>query len=476
MAGGRLNGNQNGGRSSRSSAGAASRLGNNTKSSTPSQTSPKSKGRLLRVERYRIQSIARKIIRQEGVSARLEFPLNFHRTGKCRHVAVGRVGVHKAHEYDGAFYSGLAVCGSVWACPVCTAKIQERRREEVAQAIDWAYINGKKCVMVTLTFPHTQFDDLATLFAKQSEALKHLRSGNTWTKFKDQIGFEGLIRSLELTIGRNGWHPHTHEIWIVDRGADAEFILQKILERWEKACIKAGLLNPKNLHKVEYFRQHAVDVYDNASTGDYLAKQDDSRHWGADSELVRGSSKQGKHPFSLLPIFDIGIQTDDPLVREAGMQAGKKFAEYIDATKGKRQMFWSHGLKERVGVNDVDDQTLADESRESADLLGFIADTDWRLIRNHEQRAQLLDVAELGGWESVQKFISDLRARTLSDNRVENDFDTLKVQNLISDLNLEPFSIDLLTGELVPLTETDLLIFGELDSERFQAPEFDLLD
>lgn len=468
--------NQTGGRSSRTLGGAASPLGNNTKSSTPSQSSPKSRGRALRAERYQIQSIARKIIRQEGVAARLEFPLNYHRTAKCRHIAVGRVGVYKALEYDGAFYAGLAVCGSVWACPICTAKIQERRREEVAQAIDWAYLNGKKCVMVTLTFPHTEFDDLAVLFEKQADALKRLRSGNTWTKFKDLIGFEGLIRSLELTIGANGWHPHTHEIWIVSKDADVEMMLQKILERWENACIKAGLLNPKNVHKIEYFRAHAVDIHDNASTGEYLAKQDDSRHWGADSELVRGNSKRGKHPFSLLPLFEIGIQTDDPLVREAGMKAGKKFAEYIDATKGKRQMFWTHGLKERVGINEVDDETLAEESREKADLLGLLNEADWRLVRNQEQRAQLLDVAELGGWESVQKFIADLRERTLLNSQSENDFVASPELNLGVDLNLEPYSIDLLTGEVVPLNEIDQLIADGLDYEYFRVPEFDFSD
>ncbi len=425
-------------------------LGNNTKSSTPSQTSLRKKGRLLRVERYRIQNIARKIIRQEGVSQNLEFPLNYHRTGKCRHIAIGRVGVHKAHEYEGAFYSGLAVCGSVWACPICTAKIQERRREEVAQAIDWAYANGKKCIMVTLTFPHTQFDELSDLFEKQSDALRRLRAGNPWTKFKNQIGFDGLIRSLELTIGANGWHPHTHEIWIVNRDADAEQMKSRILERWENSCIRSGLLNPENTHKREYFREHAVDLHDNASTGDYLAKQDDSRHWGADSELVRGSSKRGKHPFSLLPIFEIGIQTDDLLVRQAGLNAGKRFIEYIKATKGKRQMFWSHDLKERVGLNDVDDETLAEESRESADLLGTLTDSDWLLVRNNEQRAQLLDAAELGGWDAILFFLHELRHQKQLKN-AENELILEPLEPVFEPISIDGINylLDPETGELI---------------------------
>ncbi len=67
-------------------------------------------------------------------------------------------------EHKKAFYTGLAVCGSVWSCPVCTAKIQERRRLEISKGMDKAYESGLKCVMVTLTFPHMSFQKLDDLY------------------------------------------------------------------------------------------------------------------------------------------------------------------------------------------------------------------------------------------------------------------------------------------------------------------------
>jgi len=358
------------------------------------------KARNLRVERYMLQSIARLLIGAAGFKTNLEFPFNFHRTAKCRHTTIGGgdndVPIYKSIEHGGAFYGGLVVCGSVWACTVCAAKVQERRREEIAVGIDWAYANGLKAVMITLTFPHLVSDDLGDLLDKQAAALKMLREGRTWKRFKAAYGYDGLIRSLEVTIGDHGWHPHCHELWFVDRHADADAMYDDILAMWQSACIRAGLLPAA---KIKAFRDHAVDLHDNASTGDYLAKQDDSRHWGADSEMAKGARKKGKHPFQLLIEAEKGDK-----------KAGAKYIEFIVTMrdKRKRQLYWSPGLKERVGLKEKDDETLAEESRDKADQLGRLKYDDWCLVRNSDNRAQLLDIAEKDGWAGILAFLSDL--------------------------------------------------------------------
>ncbi|WP_223932393.1 hypothetical protein, partial [Aeromonas caviae] len=33
---------------------------------------------------------------------------------------------------------------------------------------------------------------------------------------RQTLGYRGLVRGLELTYGSNGWHLHTHEMWLVD--------------------------------------------------------------------------------------------------------------------------------------------------------------------------------------------------------------------------------------------------------------------
>lgn len=41
----------------------------------------------------------------------------------------------KGHTHGKAFYQGLMACGGVWTCPVCAAKVSERRRQELKEAI-----------------------------------------------------------------------------------------------------------------------------------------------------------------------------------------------------------------------------------------------------------------------------------------------------------------------------------------------------
>jgi hypothetical protein len=288
----------------------------------------------------------------------------------------------------------------VWSCPVCAAKIQERRREEIAKAIDWTYENKLQPVLVTLTFPHRVWHGLGELLERQADALHRLRAGAPWSRLKAAAGYRGLIRSLELTHGANGWHPHTHELWIVRADQDAGQLRAKVLDRWEAACIRAGLLDPTDAAAVAGFREHAVDVKGNCSASDYLAKQDDSRHWGVDRELAKSSTKAGKakgmHPFGLLAL----AATD--------AEAGRLFASYSLTVRGKRQIFWSRGLKALVGVEDLSDETLAEQEREDADTLGKLDSDDWCTVRQAGARAAVLDAAEGGGWPAVQALLDRL--------------------------------------------------------------------
>ncbi|OLM28013.1 hypothetical protein Ae717Ps2_6863c [Pseudonocardia sp. Ae717_Ps2] len=43
-----------------------------------------------------------------------------------------------------AGFGGLATCGSVWACPVCSAKISARRSKDLEQLINWNADRGAR--------------------------------------------------------------------------------------------------------------------------------------------------------------------------------------------------------------------------------------------------------------------------------------------------------------------------------------------
>lgn len=376
-------------------------LGNNAKSSSPQQ-------RAKRAERYAALSTARSWLGR--VAAKIDperSPGQVYRTHDCRFARRSEfVKVLFNAKHQSAHYGNLATCGSVWACPLCCALIQQRRRPEVAQLVEWSYSQGYEPQMITLTFPHTKFDSLGDLLSKQREAFRRLRSGKVWQEFKNRYQFQGLVRSLELTHGVNGWHPHTHELWITrpltkaERGQFHAFIL----ERWVKACAAVGLLDQSDSVQSHAFRLRSVDVRFQATSSEYLVKQDKGRAWGVDREMATSSSKAGKAA---------GCHPHQFLVRQAKGDFDL-YLEYVNAMKGARQLFWSPGLKDRVGVEEVADELLAEREDEKADCLGLLTAQQWRFVRGNDARAELLDVAEAMGWPGVVSLLRSLGCELLA--------------------------------------------------------------
>ena len=367
-------------------------LGNKAKSATTSIAQTLAiQG--IRAKRYELLAVSRDILNDAGIKKNLKYAMDYHRTAKCKFVVHGSaVGVLKSKTYNRAFYNGLQTCGSVWTCPVCASKIQEKRRGEVAKAVDYFYSNNYQAVLITFTFSHKRTDILELLLKQFADALKKLRKGKQWDNFKKRVDFKGLIRSLEVTHSENnGFHPHTHELWFLDKNVNQKEFIAFVQKRWLSACKRAGLF--KDGDNLKNFLKRSIDVKFNCRASDYLNKQDSSFHWGVDREIAKGASKKGKHPFYFL-------EENTPRTRQL-------FLEFADAIKGKSQLFWSRGLKNLVGINDKTDEELAEEETDNADNLGLLTLTQWHIIRTLNIRAQVLDIAENENFEAVIKFINE---------------------------------------------------------------------
>lgn len=300
-------------------------------------------------------------------------------------------------EFGTASYSGLVTCGSVWACPLCASKIQGRRRLEIEQVMSWhEEVNSGKAVMVTFTFPHIVFDSLRDLLYKQAKALQFLRKGRVWDELKKEMGYKGLVRGLEVTHGLNGWHPHTHELWLVTSDVQTAKLKEKLVDLWRSACLRAEILTRGDDHWA--FNLHSVDVRDNVTSGDYLAKQDDIRAWGLADEIARGATKAGRakgvHPHRFLTRREPG---DDRL-----------YLEYVKHMKGKRQIFWTPGLKRRASIVDYTDEELAEIDQPGAAILAAIPAPAWRIITGNDSRFEVIEAAENGGLPAIEELLRKL--------------------------------------------------------------------
>lgn len=356
--------------------GAGGALGTNAKLGARS-------GMALRVERFALQSVARDILPKT-------------RTALCLRARIKGgegVGVWKCEKHGTAHYSGLQTCGSVWVCPVCAAKITERRRAEVQQAIQQHRAQGGEVHLLTLTTPHGRGDDLAQLIANQSDALRAFFRQRAVRAVLAEMGEIGRIRAFEVTHGRkgtnNGWHPHYHLLQFVQAKANKAQLMDwrtRLYLEWSKCCERAGLGVPSF--------EHGIDLQDGSKADRYISK------WGLEDELTRGHTKKGRAggetPFDLLRSV---------LADKEDRQAAALFLEFSQCFKGKRQLSWSNGLKARFNQVEKDDQELASEAVEDAELLGLLTVQQWRDALKVKARATVLELAAAGGWPSVSRFL-----------------------------------------------------------------------
>jgi hypothetical protein len=92
-------------------------------------------------------------------------------------------------------------------------------------------------------------------------------------------------------------------------------------------------------------------------------------------------------------------------------QAGALFKEFAETFKGKRQLYWSSGLKKRYAVMDKTDEELAGTMDDYARLLGTITIDQWRDVLADKGRGTVLMLAASGGWEAVEVYLGAIRGK-----------------------------------------------------------------
>lgn len=357
------------------------------------EISPGGNAALARLERFALQSVVRSLLPESRTAGCLRYPFR----------PSGKVDVWFSPKHQSAAYGGLVTCASVWACPVCAAKITERRRVEIQTAIAAWEAQGGSVVLLTLTHGHTQGDRLADLLTAEQRALDRFFGCRQGRDLMAALHRVGHVRAWEVTHGRkrevnNGWHPHFHILLFLEyHHADLSWAEDWAFQVWLNSCRLAGLPLPS--------RQHGVTLQDGSKAAAYVAKlgHEEGRGWGLDSEMTKGHikrAKDGETPFDFLRACLAG---DDSKAR--GL-----FRQFAAAFRGKRQLVWSRGLRERFGLADRTDEELVTSQEEDAFLLASLSREDWKLILRCDARADLLEIARYGSVDLLQVFLVDLRA------------------------------------------------------------------
>jgi hypothetical protein len=318
-----------------------------------------------------------------------------HRTCWCHRgtaSASEKVTVYRQTSGDSARMHGVTTCKSVWACPVCSAKICAVRQSELSEAMkNWVAQEGYVWLM-TLTFPHDREQLLGELLPKFGKAKAYFKNSRVYKRILSKGQRKGSVTSLEVTLGENGWHPHQHDLVFAKpetfgkvREADKKLSSSEIDElkgAWYVALLKADLCEP---HQMSDVLAHGLDVRGGQYAAEYIAKFGKDQKWGLSREVTMhaakvGSDNKGAHPFQLLA----WAQSGDAI-------AIAQFREYVQAFEGKRMLSWSKGLKkELTGLDETSDEEAAEQAMPEELAVGMITSEHLSILQSRKLLANFL--------------------------------------------------------------------------------------
>lgn len=347
------------------------------------------------VDRYSLQSVARKVLKGNRVSHCMHSPASLSQ----------EVGIHKNQKHNSVFFSGLQTCGSVWHCPVCAAKISERRAKEVQHAIEYTKNQNGFISFVTRTVPHTYTDSLKDILTNFRKADSILKADRYYKKSMKFYGVFASIKVFEITCGLNGWHLHTHELFFHHEEKVKKFSLlsdfyesfeSSLYSVWSVAAVSAGFELPS--------RAHGLQVQNGDFAADYIAKfgrEPQGNFWGSDREMTKQHIKKSTSGFSPFDLFRLYRESDSKEVESL-------ILEYAETMKGARQLIWSRGFKKLIDLKEKTDVELALEQDEEAILMGVFTLEQWRFILKSDLKVSILLYAKYHGWDAMCQYLGSL--------------------------------------------------------------------
>ncbi|AMU55108.1 hypothetical protein E3G42_001519 [Mycobacteroides abscessus] len=254
-------------------------------------------------------------------------------------------------EVDGrmiASLHGLMTCGSVWACPRCSAVIANTRAQEIGNAVRECYVRGGRVYLLTLTLRHDRRDGLVDLWESLGDGWRSVVGGRAWTGQRERLverkggvstlpaimgdaerfDIAGVTRVVEATYGKpeldgHGWHLHIHALLFsatslstglvrdtasvlgveVDRDWLARSVFAgRIHQRWTKGVTKAGCRVPGavavDLREIADQGAEYVGRYLSKATYDVATRIGLETAAGSTTKEVR--AERNRTPFELL--------------------------------------------------------------------------------------------------------------------------------------------------------------------------------
>jgi hypothetical protein len=227
--------------------------------------------------------------------------------------------------------------------------------------------------MLTLTLRH---DSSMSLFEVLGALLRSYRNSRHRKAFKKIRGLTiGVVRSLEITWGENGWHPHLHLLLFIDSDdsrENLELSLGDFITDWRLVVGRDLGVMPSV--------ERAVDLTwfgsDSVSAAGYVSK--------VAKEITQADSKSGRDPFALLDVE--GVARD---------RAVAMFMEYGDTMRGVQSISWTKGLRDLLGLGvQISDEEIVEDLDVGDEVVEMISHKSWLDIRRAGREVDVFEEIE----------------------------------------------------------------------------------
>lgn len=310
----------------------------------------------------------------------------------CRRKRFTTDGVTVAVSAEGgASFMGLASCNRRSGCEHCGPRLLARDAELVNALV--AEHGFERTLMLTVTVRHWKRCALRELRQGVADAFRRMRQHRQW-RAHPALSEATIVRSLEVTDGEHGWHPHLHVLLLLPKRvtADEREGLERFIAPLWRGCV-GHVMGRDHLPTYE----HGVSI-EECHQADYLCKL--GLEVADAGQSKRARNVKGRSYWQLARDWiEAGKHVDDELAA--------RIREYLDGMRGAKVVTWSPGQK-------VHAEALAPakelETREGA----LIYSEEWDRVRDardehgRDARAVILDAAERAAPGTVAAVVCDV--------------------------------------------------------------------
>jgi hypothetical protein len=299
------------------------------------------------------------------------------------------VDVFKHFQSEKSYYHGIKRCNSVWLCPLCSARISERRKIELFNIIQSHQDHSGTFSFVTLTIQHSITSDLSKLLQVITQCFTSLMSARNGSFLRTHFSIDYYVKSLEVTYSNlHGWHPHLHVVFFHSQQFSILDLRQYIFKRWKYLTQK----------KKVYVNDSALDVQQGYSKDvvHYISK------WSISHEMTGSYKKKSNHsktPWDIL--YEISINQNVN-------QNTLLFKTYAKSFSAKHQLHFSKGLKIKYSIPDLSDEEINNQNQKESNKLGELPIQLYQSL-NYDQKSFYLLLCDYLPYEDAYNTIIELK-------------------------------------------------------------------